>query len=100
MVNESDVAAAYQAAVEASDAAGAAHQAAVDKHGPKPDADLPESLAAQELEREADAAWDAYSDAHVDFWHPEQTADGEAYLEALDHELGPDPGAETEAEAG
>jgi hypothetical protein len=63
MANESDVAAAYQAALDTQAVAEAAYQAAVDAHGPHPDASLPESENARWLERQADWAWDAYREA-------------------------------------
>lgn len=98
MANESDVAAAYQAALDAQAAAEAAYQAAVDVHGPHPDASLPESENARWLEWQADGAWDAYREAWAAWRFPEATADSEAYLDQLDQELGADPHHEIDTE--
>jgi hypothetical protein len=93
MMNEADVARAYQAALDAQAAAEAAYQHAVELHGPYPDADTPEAGEARWLECQAERAWEAYDAADADVRYPETSVEGAAYLGSLDADLGPDPHA-------
>jgi hypothetical protein len=52
----------------------------------------------QQMDWEADRAWDKYNDARADEAYPETSADGQAALDKLDAELGPDPVAELDNE--
>ena len=88
MANESDVAAAYQAALDTQAAAEAAYQAAVDAHAHTPTPASPKARMPGGWNDKADWAWDAYREAWAAWRFPEAIADSEVYLDQLDQELG------------
>jgi hypothetical protein len=86
----------YQRYLEVQAEADRAREAA----GSAPEVGTPQGDLVYDLDHAADVAYERYSAAWADAHYPETTAEAKAYLAELDAQLGPDPEAETDLEAG